>query len=307
MDLFLGVDIGGSSIKYGVGNCEQGLLHFNAISVKEKSLEEFRRIFRQILAEVFARYEQGDFKAIGIGTPGQVDHQLGMMVGVNPNLPFWTGFAPDIVLPVELDLPAYYDNDANLMALAEALHYPESRYVIGITIGSGIGCGLVSQRKIFRGSRGFAMDLGHVTSVHNGSLCNCGKRGCLEAYASMNGMRNRLLDLGFRSAEWGLKELLQRGESNPVIKNVILQGVEYFALALANLIVIVEPDHIVLGGGGSELELYPIDLLIESTFALLPPLLCDKISIEKAQNGNMGGVIGAIALAQNPLFAPDYT
>lgn len=301
MELYLGLDIGGSSIKYGVGTCEQGLLSFDAVPVREKSLPEFQSIFSQIKEAISSNFGWDQIQAIGIGTPGQVDHKQDKLIGVNPNLPFWTGISPRLIVSEDVALPVFYDNDANLMTLGEALRYPAGSIVVGVTIGSGIGCGLVSDGRIFRGSRGFALDLGHVTCVHNGSPCNCGKRGCLEAYASLNGMRNRLSERGYKSIDMGLLELLMLVQNDDEAKTVLFEGIEHFSIALSNLIVITEPDYLILGGGGSELQQYPLQELISRTYALLPAILAEHIGIEKAHYGNKAGVLGAIALAQNGL------
>lgn len=301
MKRYLGIDIGGSSIKYGVGSCEQGLLFFGSIPVCEKSLHGFRKLF----TEIFNHLKRGslltDLHGIGIGSPGMIDHRLAKIVGTNPNLPFWTDIAPDALIPVEIKLPCVFDNDANLMALAEAQYFDASHNVIGLTIGSGIGSGFVCKRNIFHGSRGFAMELGHVTVVHNGELCNCGKRGCLEAYASLNGMRNRLCHLGLEAQQWNLLDLLQRAESNPIVKQILEQGLEQLALALANLILILEPDHLVIGGGASELPEYPSEELKAMIAELLPQHFYANISVDKARLGNKAGVLGAIALAEMPI------
>jgi predicted NBD/HSP70 family sugar kinase len=120
--------------------------------------------------------------------------------------------------------------------LGEAFHYPAGHNVLGVTIGSGIGCGFAS-RQGFGGSRGYAMELGHITSIIDGATCNCGRYGCLEAYSSLNGMRNRL-------CEWAM--LPRTGISSSSCKQQNLtkrsklfgKGIELFSLALANLMII---------------------------------------------------------------------
>lgn len=299
MNYYLGIDIGGSSIKYGIESCEQGLLLYDAIPIKDKNLHAFQGIVATILTRVSNAFPNGKISAIGIGTPGQIDHRKGIIIGKNPNLPFWTELSPACIIPAELNIPVLYDNDANLMALAEAQYFPADHNVIGVTIGSGIGCGFTIKRRVFNGSRGFALELGHVCSVYNGALCNCGKSGCLEAYCSLNGMRNRLVENGIAAQNWHLYELLASGNDNPTVAKVITEGIHHFAIALANLIVVLEPDHLVFGGGGSEIDIYPLQELILKIKSLLPAELADVLSFSKAKSGNKAGVLGAIALAKS--------
>ena len=297
MDYYLGLDIGGSSIKNGLEDAEGQLILFSSIPLRERSLAEFRAITRDILHICQSYTLDGAIAAIGIGSPGQIDHRRGIIIGNNPNLPFWTMISPTAIMPEDLDLKVVFDNDANLMALGEASHYPAGHNVLGVTIGSGIGCGFCIGGKVFGGSRGYAMELGHITSIIDGAACNCGRYGCLEAYSSLNGMRNRLCEIGYKANDWNFVQLLQAAELDKEVKAILDKGIELFSLALANLMIILEPDHLVIGGGASEIPLYPVQELIDKIQSLLPPELTD-ISIDLAKQGNKAGVLGAIRLAR---------
>jgi len=320
MSFYLGIDIGGSSIKFGYGKHKDGLLFFaseemyhpaiiscelqNPELLKEQQLAVFRMSFARILEKVEREIGVLNIAAIGIGTPGMVDHRKGLICGVNPNLQFWTGLSPASVLPEAISQPVFFDNDANLMTLAEASNYPDERYVLGITLGSGIGSGYVFNAKVYHGARGFAMEIGHVPLVPNGARCNCGKNGCLEAYASVNGLRNRIIEAGISSPLPDLRAILKLAKNSDEVMAIIRNGQQMLALALAQAVLLLEPDTIIIGGGGSEAGLYPIHELEKELYSHLPethrPMLC------LARLGNRAGVFGAILLAEQQFSNMQY-
>ncbi|PKN78531.1 MAG: hypothetical protein CVU48_08125 [Candidatus Cloacimonetes bacterium HGW-Cloacimonetes-1] len=303
--LFLGIDIGGSSIKYGVGNRKQGLQSFQSLPVTQKDLSGLEGLIVQIISEMQISSVWNGIKAIGIGTPGLIDRKTGQLVGINPNLPFWIDIRPESIVPPDLSIPVFSDNDANLMALAESTQYPLDACVLGITIGSGIGSGYVVASRIYHGSNGFAMELGHVCVAPGGALCNCGRQGCLEAYAAEKGMRNRLQERGKDLSRIQLAELLSLAKTDTVVQDVVDTGISYMALAVGNAIMLLDPDVVVFGGGGSEIADYPLKELIKMIRSYLPEPVNHRIKLEKAHMGNKSGVLGAILHAES-LFADTW-
>jgi glucokinase len=305
---YLGIDLGASSVKYGIGNCQQGLLSFSTLPLSERSLPALQEAFGRIIGEAAAANAPHRIAAIGIGTPGTINLQSGRIAGINPNLPFWVDHSPRELLPEGCKLPVYYDNDANLMTLGEAwMKYPEHK-VIGITVGSGIGCGFVDRGEIYRGGHGYALELGHVTMIPGGELCNCGRKGCLEAYTSVDGLRRRIAQALSVSAEaakevegWNLAELIRNEHFHPQIRVIREEGRQLLAQAVANLIVTLDPDVVLFGGGGTDAGLYPRDLLRDGILGLLPRINRDATIIGSAEHGNRAGVLGAVVLAARSL------
>ncbi|MDD2331884.1 MAG: ROK family protein [Candidatus Cloacimonetes bacterium] len=304
---FVGIDIGGSSIKYGTGTAARGIEHFSSLALDAKELKKpgalnyFRDRFARIFADLSALIPLEKIAAIGIGTPGMIDQAEKKIRGVNPNLRFWTDLNPAIVIPHKISQPLFFDNDANLMALAEASFYPPGLHILGLTLGSGIGSGFIIDHQVYHGARGFAMELGHLCVVSNGKLCNCGKRGCLEAYASLNGIQNRMTELGIDHQNPGLASILSLGASDQRIKRLIFRGLKYLSIALANSVILLNPDLIILGGGGAELGIYPPEKLLEGIRKLLPTPHTEHLKIGNARLGNKAGVFGAILLAESEL------
>lgn len=297
----LGLDIGASSVKYGWGDCQHGLQFFSKKPITTKSLSCLKDTIESILTETDNSVGLANILSIGIGTPGTIDTQTGKLVGVNPNLPFWVGHRPDELIPSDMVIPAHYDNDANLMALAEAWLRGSRGRMIGVTVGSGIGCGFVEDNRIYRGSHGYALELGHITIYPGGELCSCGRKGCLEAYASVEGIRTRLRKIaGFmpdKDLDSGLADILKKKDAHHNVANVIREGMQALAIGLANVVLLFDPDLIVLGGGAMDAGLYDMREFNDLLFSLLPTANASKLKLERALEGNRAGVLGAIILA----------
>ena len=293
----LGLDIGGSSIKFGYGCCPKSLQYFDKVELQHKSLSCMQDACSQILSIVDSQVGLSAIRAIGIGTCGTIDSRSGLIVGVNPNLKFWVNLPPSAILPPELNLPVAWDNDANLMCLAEAtLSCPQGR-VLGITVGSGIGCGYVQGGEVYHGAHGYAMELGHVTAVYQGLPCNCGRRGCVEAYASLEGIKRRIVSEAGLEDGLDLPAILRNRHADPRLERLIREGEEHLSLSVANLIVTLDPDLVVFGGGLMDAGLYDIADLRRRIRELLPELNSAQVKVEQAKEGNKAGVLGAMILA----------
>lgn len=328
--MYLGIDIGGSAFKYGWGNAEQGLLSYHRLDLANNSLAAMRAATAEILQRVETALGTDAIAAIGIGSPGTINRKTGLLMGVNPNLPEWTNLLPASIVhdyvqqnsslrkgnvhqePQDKsrgtyqqskthdhwDIPVYADNDANLMALAEAHLLPHKTSVIGITVGSGIGSGFVYNGHIFHGASGFAMELGHVTVVDRGLLCNCKRSGCLEAYSAVNGMRRRIKEVCPVSRSQTMGEILQLCKYDPEANEILLEGVAHLGRAIANLVIMLDADAVILGGGVVELDGYPTQILEDIILDHLPAINKADLTIKKAEMGNSAGVMGAIILAE---------
>jgi len=283
-------DLGGSSLKYGYGNAKQGLLHYDAVIHKEKTLKGLETLFANVLARL---NETGrTFTALSIATPGILNPHTGRIMGSTPNLPYLQGVNLKEMLFDLSQLPIYIENDANLMTLAES-YACTTDTVLGITIGSGIGTGLVVKHKIFSGEYFRAMEAGHMVIVPNGRQCLCGKRGCFEAYCSSDSMR-RIIYQQFPDMD-GLNILKILSSDSPAVIKAIEKVLDLFALALSNLVMITDPGTIVIGGGVIEIEQFNFDYLKKKTLSFLTSEF-KECEIKKAVYGNKAGCMGALAL-----------
>jgi glucokinase len=302
---FLGLDIGASSIKFGWGNCQSGLQHFDKRELVQRSLSCLHNTVAEIIGECDRVIGLGHILSIGIGTPGTIDLATRKITGINPNLPFWVDQDPAELIPPEIQLPVYFDNDANLMCLGEAWLRGSRGRIAGITVGSGIGCGYVQDGHVYHGAHGYAMELGHITGIPDGELCSCGRKGCLEAYASIEGIKSRITRIGLSTTlapRSGLRELLDAASSDPRVADAIAEGMTELARGIANFCVIIDPDTVVIGGGGMDGGLYDWEELRKLIVAFLPPINASTTSLERAREGNRAGVLGAVVLAEQSLF-----
>jgi len=293
------LDLGGSSLKYGYGNSQEGLLYYNAVFHKEKSLtaleELFARVIQEIVGSSLAATDTKtprDFSALCIATPGIVNPQYGRVMGSVPNIPYIEGVnLKDLLFPL-CQLPVYVENDANMMTLAES-YQCTTESVVGITIGSGIGTGLVINHQIFHGEDARAMEAGHIIVSPGGRRCFCGKKGCFEAYCSSDSMK-RIVGEHFPDTQ-GMSILKILNHESPAVQKVIRQILDIFAIALSNLIMILNPGTIVIGGGVIEIESFPFDYLCHQTYENLTSEFKECL-IKKAVFGNKAGCVGGCYL-----------
>lgn len=301
--LYLGFDIGASSVKWGYGNCKQGLLSFASVAILQRDLAGLTAIFHSVIDQMDKSVGLRDIHGIGIGTPGTIDLASGKIQGVNPNLPFWSDLSPAILIPTDINKPVFYDNDANLMCLGESTLWEAADHILGITVGSGIGSGFVSGKMVYRGAHGYALELGHITMVEGGMMCNCGRAGCLEAYSSVDGIKRRALSLGRYpdATGWNLQDILNNAQNDSDLQGFITEGERLLAMALQHATIILDPQLIILGGGGMDGGLYDAQIIDQLLQSALPRVNKGQTKVKKAKAGNRAGVLGALTLAERNL------
>lgn len=253
---------------------------------------------------------------VGIGCAGTVDLRRGVVV-TSPNLPL-TGAPVAALVRDRLGLPVFLDNDANVAAWAE-VQVGAARghqHVVMLTVGTGVGGGLVLDGRLYRGSTGAAAEIGHTVIVAGGELCGCGGRGCLEAYVSgkaLERVARRLLQERSGVEVEALRALDEReGLTGKAVGGLALQGDpdalfvvdevgRWLGIGLSNVVNILNPDMIVVGGGLGdlgELLLAPARRVLGAT-GLAPGK--DTVRVTSAVLGNEGGMIGAGLLAWTEL------
>jgi glucokinase len=237
-----------------------------------------------------------DIVGIGIGTAGQVDPDTGTIVTATPNLKDWAGTPLKDIIEKRFGLPTYVDNDGNVAALGEwwAGGGRGARCLLCLTIGTGIGSGIVYEGKVFRGAKGVGAELGHMSIKYDGIRCNCGGIGCIEAYASGPALMRKLQEKGKSIAT--PEDVLRYAESGDTI---VLEAIEeigtLLGYAMVSFINIFNPDIILLSGGVSNLGdflIRPVRKIVD-TYAL--PGGRD-VKITRATLGENAGVVGASAL-----------
>ena len=313
---YVGIDLGGTNIKAGVVTDEGKLL--NKVTVKtnaDRPMEDIIHDMGKLAADAIkdAGLEVKDIEAIGIGSPGTPDNDEGLLVYSN-NLPFVMAPMRKLIREV-IDLPVYIDNDANCAAMAEAVAGAAkgAKDSVTITLGTGVGAGVIVEGKIYSGFNQAGSEFGHTVLVSGGIDCPCGRKGCFEQYASASALARMTREAAEKNSDSLLNKVYeQQGEWNAQIafiamkegdetaKEVVDTYTSYLADGLANAINAFMPEVLVVGGGvcneGDPL-LIPMREKTMSRPYFGPGV--KKTRIELAQMGNDAGIVGAAMMGKS--------
>ena len=292
MKKYLGIDIGGTNIKYGVIE-DNEIIYKNSTKSEVAKRKEF--VINKIASIIDKCKKEFSIDGVGIGIAGLIDAKNGIVFEA-PNLPDWK----DVNLKNELkeiNLPVAIDNDANCFALGEYIlrKDEEVKNLIGITLGTGIGGGLILNGKIYHGSYGFASEIGHIKVVPNGRRCNCGQNGCLEAYSSATAIEKMSKEkYGEKICVHKLYKMALSGDKNSI--EIFKDAFEKLGIVCAGLVNLLNPDIIVFGGGLSNMKdflLIPVKKVIQKNCY---EKLFKRVRIEVSKFGDETAIVGAINL-----------
>lgn len=311
----IGIDLGGTTTKIAFVSHEGEILQ--KWSIPTDISENGKHIVPNIIASLKktmtdAGYTKDQFMGIGMGTPGAVNIEEGTVIGAF-NLNWKTTQHVRDQIQAALGLQLVLENDANVAALGEFWKGAGEKDtdVIFVTLGTGVGGGVIAGGQLLHGVNGGAGELGHITVQPNGYLCTCGKRGCLEQYSSATGIvhvakdmaaeftgKSRLKELFDNHEEVTSKMVVYLADNGDILANRIVDRVSfYLGLALANSANILNPANIIIGGGvsaaGNTLLQPTTRYFQENTF----PAVRDSTRLKLAQLGNDAGAIGASSLA----------
>ncbi|WP_246052883.1 ROK family transcriptional regulator [Actinocorallia herbida] len=247
---------------------------------------------------------------VGVGLPGPVDHGTGRPANP-PIMPGWDGFPVPEWLGERLGAPVLVDNDVNIMALGE--HWTvgqDTDHLIFIKIGTGIGCGIISGRRLHRGAQGAAGDVGHIRAVlaDGGSagdaVCRCGNIGCLEAVASGASMAAELRAQGVAAdGSRDVVALLRAGDTRAA--RLIRQAGREVGGVMAAIVNFFNPSVIVIGGDIADAGEHVLAGVREAIYSRSLPLATQHLTIRASRLGDRAGVIGAAAMVVEHVLAPD--
>jgi predicted NBD/HSP70 family sugar kinase len=267
-----------------------------------------------VLAWVHERFEvlleevgrtADDVRGIGIGVPAPVAFSRGEPVAP-PMMPGWDGFSIPGWFSRHYDAPVLVDNDVNIMALGEHwTHWRDTDHLLYVKIGTGIGCGIVSDRRIHRGAQGAAGDIGHVRLAgHDDVLCRCGNVGCLEAVAGGRALAARLTAAGLPAeTSRDVVKFVRAGE--PAAIAAVRDAGRYLGEVLAECINFFNPGAIVIGGDISEAHQQLLAGVREVSFGRSLPMATRDLRMGCSQLGDRAGVIGAAIMVIEHVLAPD--
>lgn len=294
--MILALDIGGTSVKMGLSD-EQGTLCARAEAdvcfdgYQTPIMDTVIRSAKRFLAEHNAK-----IGGIGVSAPGQIDIHSGVVIGTNGKIPHYEGTCIKERMERELNVPVWVLNDANAAALGECLAGcgQGCENALMLTLGTGVGGGLVLDNKLYSGARGRAGELGHFTLYQDGLECPCGKRGCLEQYASVTALIRRA-HAALPENEWNGRKVFERAAQNDaVLLAVIDQWISDIAAGISGLVHIFNPEAVFIGGGVSVQKKLLIEPLRRRVLESVMPRFAEDLRIEAATLGNSAGMIGAV-------------
>ena len=318
---FVGVDIGATSVRVAVTDGRLGVLarasapHTDIRQGPEKVLADVLTLVRKLLAEQGVDRPAG----LGIGVPGPVDFHAGVPVSP-PIMPGWDGYPVRDALSRELGTPVLLDNDVNVMALGEQ-HTGVARSArdfLFVKIGTGIGCGIVVDRHLYRGADGCAGDIGHIRVEHTGPVCACGNVGCLEAFfggaalsrdatAAARGSRSDILAaLLEQHGELTAEQVgLAIGRGDAVSLQLVRDGGRRVGSVLASMVSFFNPGLIVIGGGVSRLGHSLLAEIRSVVYRQSLPLATGNLPVVLSELGEDAGVVGAARLISDAVYDAD--
>jgi len=309
MTYYIGLDLGGTNLKYALGDSNGNILV--KLTRPSQANESQKKVLNNMFAAVeklleIAKLEKFHVAAIGVGSPGSIDFDNGRVVGEAPNLKGWTDVPIREILQNRFHLPVWTDNDANMVAIAEARVGAGKgfRNLVFITVGTGIGGGLVINRQLYRGGSFNAAEIGHMSIDINGKRCKCGNNGCLEMYASAPAIvslyKEKLTQekMEFDEDMLSTELIFERAQKEDILATETINEVcEYLGAGLVNVVNLLNPELLIIGGGVSEAGEPFLGRIRRVIFDRALPAALPGLRVLKAELGNEAGIIGAILLA----------
>ncbi len=308
----VGVDFGGTTIKTGLISSEGKIIAQAKVpTMGDEGPKIVIQQMQKSIAEVLTHAKKGKLRGIGIGSPGIVHQQDGIVFDP-PNIKGWHRVALSREIRKVFKVEVKVENDANVAAIAEAKfgagkRYPNFLFVIW---GTGVGGGIILDGEIFRGPHGGAGEIGHVSIDYNGLLCNCGAIGCVEAYIGQRNLSKRAVEQLKNHPTSRILDLV-RGDISKVepvyISQAALEGDQLareifteagtlLGVALGSALNTVDLRVVIIGGGISAAGDFVYDAIKKSTQAHVMKSMRKDITIIPAKLGNTAGMLGAAGL-----------
>lgn len=307
---YIGVDLGGTNIAVGIVT-EQGAIKAKK-SIKTGANRPFEDIFRDMADCIMTLLSEqkvslDEIKSIGIGTPGSVNTEKGVLVYAN-NFKYGHNVPMRELLQKYIDKPVYLGNDANVAALGEVVSGAAKgvKNAVMITLGTGVGGGIVIDGKIYEGQHSAGAELGHMMLIHDGEQCSCGRKGCWEAYASATALIRQTKRAMLEHPESIMNQMATQDtvsgrtafdamrKGDKVARDVVDKYIIYIAEGLVDIINIFRPEVLIIGGGicnEGDTLLVPLKKFVKEH--VYGGDRNPEQVIEIAKLGNDAGIIGA--------------
>ncbi len=312
----IGIDVGGTNVKIALVNDKGKIIYSNSVPTHaelgyEYTVNNIKQAIYDLLKET--KLEPKDVEGMGFGFPGQIDFKNGIVRNA-PNIPGWVDIPIKQIFEDEFHIPTRVDNDVRCAALGE-LNYGAGKgceNLICITVGTGIGSGLIVNGKLVRGASNAAGEIGHIKlQMKDGPICGCGDTGCLEAFASgpaIVAMAEEYIK-GGKSTKY--REIANGNPLTPYIVceaaksgDVVAQRIfsiigEYIGIGMAGVVNLLNPEKIIIGGGVADAGDLLFNPIIKAIKERAMKISGETVQVVPAQLGNSAGVIGASLLIES--------
>ncbi|HSL90715.1 MAG TPA: ROK family protein [Ignavibacteriaceae bacterium] len=307
----IGVDLGGTNIKIGIVSSDGKLIR--KISIKTEADKGPEQIIDNIKSGIktILKGKTSKIKGIGIGCPGVINVKNGTVENP-PNLPGWKKIKLGEIIEKEFNIPTSIENDANAAAIGELIFGAGKKYssFVMVTLGTGVGGGIVFNKKIFRGEFGAAGEIGHISIDGNGPKCNCGSYGCIEAYIGNQYLKERVRSELVNNTNSKIWELIDNDLSNvspriiqdaaeiddnyakKVIQNMGIQ----LGTAFASVSNVLDISTFIIGGGVAGFGKPLFDMIHKTTVERVLTPIRPRVKVIPAKLKNDAGIKGASSL-----------
>ena len=301
MKFVIGIDLGGTNIKFGLFDdrlklSDKRILNTARFRLKRQLIDILSAGVNEIVAK--NSLTKKDIRGVGLGLPGPVDFQRGI-VHYFPNIPGWREVPLRKILERRLKLPVYVDNDVKVMALAEYERGAAKKFkhAVCITLGTGIGGAILTLGELYRGSSNAAGEIGHIPINEKGPACNCGGQACVESYVG-----NQRLLAQARKA-WGrqlsLEEMSRLArQGNRTARKIWQQAGTRLGVALTGVVNFLNPECILIGGGVANAGNVLLDAVKKTIRKRAMQPQAQRVRIVRAALGENAGMMGAAILVK---------
>ncbi len=310
--IFAGIDVGGTNVKFGLFEEGGRVVHREHRPTQaDKGPKPLIHLISNIAERLLYMAAEDELTVahLGVGTPGAVEFASGKIIGPSPNIPGWQGTELGSLLRERLNTPVFVDNDANCVALAESRSGAAygSQSVVCVTIGTGIGGGIVLGGHLWRGATHSAAELGHVVIDPEGPMCGCGRKGCIEAFCSSRAITGRALAKMKGGLTPAFAALLSGGDDRLTIRKLFAahkkgdevarvtleETARFLGIGLAGIVNFLNPETVVIGGGVAEAGGGFVEMVAAEIRKRAFESAVEELKIVRATLGNDAGFIGA--------------
>ena len=305
---YLGIDIGGTAVKFGLVNGEGVIV--SEISEYPVKFDNYETPIIETVVKSAKEFMSKNNKAffdingIGVSATGGINSKLGIVEGSAGHIKNWEGTNIKKRLEAEFGMNTAVLNDANAAALGEMWKGAAKgrENVVVMTIGTGVGGGIIVDSKILLGSKGFAWEIGHIPVNVDGEECSCGNTGCIEHYGSTSALVRNIKNAVISGEIIGINEdeidgrliFKQVSAGNKVVIKYVDEWINYISAALIGLVHTFNPEMVILGGGVSKQKEFFVDKVRDKVLHSVMDNFAQSLSIEAAELGNNAGIIGAV-------------